>query len=112
MCGLWLFWPSNSTGDKISGTQKLPVTEKGGEHEWTWKDRVPAVLFLGFAMVARGEIGLLISQIGRHTPTPLFNEDEFLIAIWAIMLNTIIGPVAVTSILKKWGAGITGGGWE
>lgn len=112
MCGLWLFWPSNSTGDKISGTQKLPVTEKGGEHEWTWKDRVPAVLFLGFAMVARGEIGLLISQIGRHTPTPLFNEDEFLIAIWAIMLNTIIGPLAVTSILKKWGAGITGGGWE
>lgn len=112
MCGLWLFWPSKSGGGKISEAQKLPVVDKEGGHEWTWKDRVPAVLFLGFAMVARGEIGLLISQIGRHTPTPLFDEDEFLIAIWAIMLNTIIGPVAVTAILKKWRAGIAGGGWE
>lgn len=112
MCGLWLFWPSKSGGGKISEAQKLPLADKEGEHEWTWKDRVPAVLFLGFAMVARGEIGLLISQIGRHTPTPLFDEDEFLIAIWAIMLNTIIGPVAVTAILKKWRAGIAGGGWE
>lgn len=63
-------------------------------------------------MVARGEIGLLISQIGRHTPTPLLDEDAFLIAIWAIVVNTIIGPVAVSSILKKWRVGVVRGGWE
>lgn len=112
MCGLWLFWPSKSKGGKISEAQGLPVTEEEEKGEWTWKDRVPAVLFLGFAMVARGEIGLLISQIGRHTPTPLLDEDAFLIAIWAIVVNTIIGPVAVSSILKKWRVGVVRGGWE
>lgn len=52
------------------------------------------------AMVARGEIGLLIIQIGLNQTTFL-SEEAFLVAIWAIVLNTIIGPVLVGLLLKR-----------
>ena len=53
----------------------------------TWK---PATL-LGMAMVARGEIGLLIIQIGLNETTFL-SQEAFITAAWAIVLNTVIGP--------------------
>ncbi|WVQ76174.1 hypothetical protein IAR50_005832 [Cryptococcus sp. DSM 104548] len=111
-CGLWMFWPSKSRGGMLAQEKGLPVTQNELKGEWEWKDRVPAVLFLGSAMVARGEIGLLISQIARHTNTPLITEDEFLIAIWAIVLNTIIGPLAVSITLKRFKLKVVAGGWE
>ena len=70
----------------------------------------PAAL-LGSAMVARGEIGLLIIQIG-YNDTPYVSSAGFYVGIWAILLNTIIGPVVVGLIIKfkaqdigasKWG---------
>jgi Kef-type K+ transport system membrane component KefB len=67
----------------------------------TWK---PAT-FLGMAMVARGEIGLLIIQIGLNE-TPYLSEEAFINAAWAIVLNTIIGPVAVGLLLKRHGRSI------
>ncbi|OQD87760.1 hypothetical protein PENANT_c005G08248 [Penicillium antarcticum] len=51
-----------------------------------------AGLLLGSAMVARGEIGLLIIEIG-YNETPYVTEEGFITAIWAILLNTIVGPV-------------------
>ena len=53
-------------------------------------------------MVARGEIGLLIIQIGLNQ-TPFMSETAFITAAWAIVLNTIIGPVAVGVLLGKLG---------
>ncbi|KAK4445710.1 sodium-hydrogen antiporter [Podospora aff. communis PSN243] len=64
----------------------------------------PATL-LGSAMVARGEIGLLIIQIGLNE-TPYLSEKAFIIGIWAIVLNTIIGPVSVGILLGKVGTKI------
>lgn len=55
---------------------------------------------LGMAMIARGEIGLLIIQLGLNTTSAL-SEEAFLIAIWAIVLNTILGPVSVALLLKR-----------
>ncbi|KAK3078975.1 hypothetical protein LTS18_006069, partial [Coniosporium uncinatum] len=69
----------------------------------------PAAL-LGSAMVARGEIGLLIVQIG-YNETQYVSEAGFLTAIWAILLNTIIGPVMVGLIVKFKGAAIGKGAW-
>lgn len=69
----------------------------------------PALL-LGFAMVARGEIGLLIVQIG-YNDTPYVSDAGFLTAIWAIMLNTILGPIAVGLLVKYRGKGISQGAW-
>lgn len=64
----------------------------------------PATL-LGTAMVARGEIGLLIIQTGLNE-TPYLSDKAFIIAIWAIVLNTIVGPVSVGILLRKIGGRI------
>lgn len=58
-------------------------------------------------MVARGEIGLLIIQLGLND-TDFLSEEAFLVAVWAIVLNTIIGPVSVTLLLKKSEKAISG----
>jgi hypothetical protein len=51
-------------------------------------------------MVARGEIGLLIVQIGLNE-TPFLSEEAFVTATWATVLSTIIGPVVVGLLLKR-----------
>lgn len=51
-------------------------------------------------MVARGEIGLLIIQLGLNDTTFL-SEEAFLVAIWAIVLNTILGPLSVGLLLNR-----------
>lgn len=67
-----------------------------------WSATWPSALFLGMAMVARGEIGLLIIQIGLNE-TPFLSQEAFITAAWAIVLNTIIGPVVVGLLLQKKG---------
>ncbi|CAE7205245.1 hypothetical protein PTNB73_07068 [Pyrenophora teres f. teres] len=69
----------------------------------------PAIL-LGMAMVARGEIGLLIVEIGYNN-TPYVTSEGFITAIWAILLNTIIGPVFVGLVIKYKGEKIGKGPW-
>lgn len=69
----------------------------------------PAVL-LGMAMVARGEIGLLIVEIGYNN-TPYVSAEGFITAIWAILLNTIIGPICVGLIVRSKGGEIGDGPW-
>ncbi|KAK2008408.1 sodium/hydrogen exchanger family protein [Colletotrichum eremochloae] len=63
---------------------------------------------LGFAMVARGEIGYLISALAESTG--VFSgrsgaQDEpseiFLIVTWAITLCTIVGPVCVGLLVNR-----------
>lgn len=69
-----------------------------------------AGLLLGSAMVARGEIGLLIIEIG-YNETAYVSEDGFITAVWAILLNTIIGPVTVGYLAKLRGRRIGEGEW-
>ncbi|KAH0370963.1 Sodium/hydrogen exchanger, partial [Aureobasidium melanogenum] len=56
-------------------------------------------LMLGSAMVARGEIGFLISSLAESngvfgTAEGGGSSDIFLVATWAILLCTIIGPLS------------------
>lgn len=69
-----------------------------------------AGLLLGSAMVARGEIGLLIIEVG-YNETSYVSQDGFITAVWAILLNTIIGPVIVGNLVKYWGKRIGEGEW-
>jgi hypothetical protein len=55
------------------------------------------------AMVARGEIGLLIIQVGLNQ-TPFLSEEAFVTGVWAIILNTIIGPMSVGILLRRQGS--------
>lgn len=74
------------------------------------KSSVSPALLLGMAMVARGEIGLLIVEIGYNN-TPYVSSDGFITAIWAILLNTIIGPACVGLLIKHKGDAIANGPW-
>lgn len=84
-----------------TGAEKASTRDHSGVLASSWR---PATL-LGAAMVARGEIGLLIIQIGLNE-TPYLSEKAFVIAVWAIVLNTIIGPVSVGFLLKRIGTTI------
>lgn len=61
-------------------------------------------------MVARGEIGLLIVEIG-YNQTPYLSDSGFYTAVWAILLNTIIGPMVVGILIKYKGKEIGNGHW-
>lgn len=61
-------------------------------------------------MVARGEIGLLIIEIG-HNETPYVSDEGFITGVWAILLNTIIGPVTVGLLVRFYAQEIEGGEW-
>ena len=69
-----------------------------------------AGLLLGSAMVARGEIGLLIVEIG-YNETPYVSQEGFITAVWAILLNTIVGPVTVGNMVKFYGKRIGESAW-
>lgn len=80
---------------------------------------VPAAAFMGAAMVARGEIGLLIAQLARggseHAPgggvPGVLSEEPFLLCIWAILLCTLVGPVALGYFVRRWGPRLNAGIW-
>jgi hypothetical protein len=74
------------------------------------KSLYPASI-LGSAMVARGEIGFLVSAVAQsngifdstnHSPgSEGSNQDLFLVVTWAIVLCTVIGPMAVGLIVRR-----------
>lgn len=69
-------------------------------------------LLVGFAMVARGEIGFLIASLSQSSGTLSFQsniqssspqpsgEDIFLVTVWAVVLCTIAGPVGVGIVVR------------
>lgn len=61
---------------------------------------------LGLAMIARGEIGFLISSLAESksifsSSGSQANDEIFLIVTWAIVLCTIIGPVGVGLLVRR-----------
>ncbi|KAJ5558963.1 hypothetical protein N7535_009164 [Penicillium sp. DV-2018c] len=93
--------------DNHRNTEKeLSVEEK----KKLWRRVWLAAVLLGSAMVARGEIGLLIIEIG-HNETPYVSDDGFITGIWAIVLNTIIGPVSVGVLVRLYAKKIGEGEW-
>ncbi|ESK91237.1 sodium-hydrogen antiporter [Moniliophthora roreri MCA 2997] len=71
----------------------------------TLTDLQSAVL-VGIAMVARGEIALIVAQLAR----PLLNGDEgneegtseaFAVVIWAILVNTVAAAAGVGLMLRR-----------
>ncbi|CAE7108162.1 unnamed protein product [Rhizoctonia solani] len=70
----------------------------------------PAGLFVGLALVTRGEIGLLILNIAQAKG--LVSEEGFGVGIWAVVLSTLLGPIGVGRLLQTRVASyIVGGPW-
>ncbi|KAK0205187.1 Cation/H+ exchanger [Desarmillaria ectypa] len=77
--GIWmLIWP-----DRDDGPHVLTI--------------IQSATLLGTAMMARGEIALIVAEIAR----PILGDDEpFAVVIWAIVLNTIGGATGVGLVLR------------
>jgi Kef-type K+ transport system membrane component KefB len=67
-------------------------------------------LLLGMSMIARGEIGLLISNIAYTQNGPL-QQESFLVCIWAILICTVIGPIGVGILARRRHPHIMAGHW-
>src|SRR5579871_4482604 len=66
-------------------------------------------LIVGLSMVSRGEIGFLIANISLSTN--ILSTKAFIVTIWAILLNTILGPIAVGLMIKLFGSKLNDGLW-
>lgn len=124
MVGIWVPIWQLASGDKshkesheeqkTQGQSKTEVNKPSNEEQSdqekgkTWKRAWLAATLLGSAMVARGEIGLLIIEIG-HNETPYVSDEGFYTGIWAILLNTIIGPVSVGLLVRFYAHELKGG---
>ncbi|KAI4768023.1 CPA2 familytransporter [Aureobasidium sp. EXF-3400] len=97
--GIWIPLWEVLTGKSKSDVPKPPLSQS-----------LPSACLLGFAMVARGEIGLLIVEIGYNS-TPYVSDAGFYTAVWAILLNTVIGPMVVGLLIKFRGKAIGNGPW-
>ncbi|KAL4916015.1 Cation/H+ exchanger [Aspergillus aurantiobrunneus] len=108
---LWGCWPirkKSGKGDSLvdEESQAVQGNAKSRNRTTIWL----SALLLGSAMVARGEIGLLIIEIG-YNQTSYVTEEGFITGVWAILLNTIIGPATVGVLVKFCGKRIGEGEW-
>lgn len=67
--------------------------------------RTRSAALIGLAMVARGEIALIVAQLAR----PLLvgdiskdNSEAYAVVIWAILITTVSGAFGVGLLLRSW----------
>jgi hypothetical protein len=83
-----------------------------GNETGSTKDDPPhsVALLISFAMISRGEIGFLIASLSLTSGTltleyvdgsTLASTELFLILVWAIVICTLVGPIAVGLIVRK-----------
>lgn len=76
----------------------------------TWS----ASLLLGVSLVARGEIGFLILGLAQDSglvgsPTSSSSsssQDAYMVAVWALILNTLVGPISAGILVKIRGGSV------
>lgn len=90
--------PSQTTQRETQEPQRPPLPKKP-------VSLYPAAL-LGSAMVARGEIGFLISSVAESdgvfgTIDSGGSSELFLVVTWAILLCTLLGPISVGLMVKR-----------
>ncbi|KAH9825946.1 Sodium/hydrogen exchanger [Teratosphaeria destructans] len=86
------------------GAAKANTAKKRSTHLPKPRSLYPAAI-LGSAMVARGEIGFLISSVAQSNG--IYSVDGggssalFLTVTWAILLCTVLGPVTVGLLVRR-----------
>ena len=63
---------------------------------------IRAAGLLGLALVARGEIALIVAELARPILLDGNNVEPFAVVIWAILLSTIGGALGVGLLLRLW----------
>lgn len=118
--GNWIFAPShgqgypaaslpsaNSTAD-VRATMAETLTQPAlarspmdSEPPLSRMTRTRAALLLGTAMVARGEIALIVAQIARPLlVTGGAGEEAYTVVIWAVLVSTVLGAVGVGWVVR------------
>ncbi|KAF9463242.1 Cation/H+ exchanger [Collybia nuda] len=94
----WCYWSkksmrSHKSNKKESGNAKTELTH------------TQSAALVGLAMVARGEIALIVAQLAR----PLLvvgtfenNTEAYAVVIWAILITTVSGALGVGLLLRSW----------
>ncbi|KAE8450635.1 hypothetical protein EG329_005979 [Mollisiaceae sp. DMI_Dod_QoI] len=117
---LWRSRPKASTTRRdrnipLRTTQGIPANQASGRNLLALQElrEVPhsEAMLVGFAMIARGEIGFLIASLSQSSGTLALKnsssnqsrseESVFLVIIWAVVICTIVGPVAVGIIVRR-----------
>ena len=57
---------------------------------------------LGLAMVARGEIALIVAQLSRGLLVNGVDEEPFAVVIWGILVSTLGGALGVGMLVRSW----------
>jgi len=63
---------------------------------------VRSAALLGLAMVARGEIALIVAQLARDLLVNGVDEEPFAVVIWGILISTFGGALGVGMLLRSW----------
>ena len=102
---------SNATASHGNDETSTAQTPQQTQYQWTiLSPGKPLSLYspaiVAFAMVARGEIGFLISAVAQSSG--IFQADQvdsefeiFLVVAWAILLCTIVGPLCVGILVRR-----------
>jgi hypothetical protein len=63
----------------------------------------PSSLIIGFGLVARGEMCILMAQVSHGSPAKpeILGLEVFLISIWAIIICTVAGPMLLAFVVKR-----------
>ncbi|KAE9404436.1 hypothetical protein BT96DRAFT_964182 [Gymnopus androsaceus JB14] len=62
--------------------------------------RMNSAVLLGLAMIARGEVALIVSQLARPILTET-SQEPYAMVIWAILLDTVGGTLGVGLLLRQ-----------
>jgi Kef-type K+ transport system membrane component KefB len=106
--GFWLLiWPDRSSGFGWCGTRKnaRPKTEENSHAPSAGMSRIQSATLVGLAMVARGEIALIVAQLARPIlmdGTSQETTEPFAVVIWAILVTTVSGALGVGFLFRSW----------
>jgi hypothetical protein len=122
-CGLWLVrFTTASPRSQAAKRELVPATRelqnRNKSPRTRWQNPLPRpkslypASILGCAMVARGEIGFLIAALAatngiftNHnaatSETSSLTSELYLVVMWAILLCTIFGPLALGVLAKR-----------
>ncbi|KAJ7628727.1 Cation/H+ exchanger [Roridomyces roridus] len=113
--GLWmLVWPDSSSGRGWFGRSRGAASAGTEEpmDDASQSSPIPPSLdftpirsatLIGLAMIARGEIALIVAEISRPLlgiTAPESSSEPFAIVIWATLLNTAAGAVLVGFLMR------------
>ncbi|KAK9350178.1 hypothetical protein V1523DRAFT_458364 [Lipomyces doorenjongii] len=128
VCGLWLVPIPNSFQTAMELVQKLslrmagksltpgaqcteispnnPETQESDHQEDSGPKSLYPAGIIGLGMVARGEIGFLVSSLAQSkgifdSQSGSQSQGLFLVVTWAITLCTVIGPICVGLLVNR-----------